>query len=125
MGSSNRAPPCFPVPSADRPSAAPVTIASGGKRDARRRAAAEVATKLFGTTVPPENVVDETLRRAIQVPVPQDTAEIRKAVEAPIPIDVPSFVQAPLAAWTENVFGLDEEDGSWQPHTPQAPSAGC
>ena len=44
------------------------TLASGGKRDDRRRAAAEVATKLFGTTIPPENVVDESLRRAIQVP---------------------------------------------------------
>jgi ATP-dependent helicase YprA (DUF1998 family) len=87
------------------------TVAGGNKRDDRRRAAAEVATKLFGTTVPPENVVDETLRRAIQVPVPQESADLRKAVEAPIPTDLPSFVKAPLAAWTENVFGLDEEDG--------------
>lgn len=87
------------------------TVASGGKRDDRRRAAAEVATKLFGTAVPPENVVDETLRRAIQATVPQDSAELRRAAEAPVSQDLPNFVRSPLAAWTENVFGLDEEDG--------------
>jgi ATP-dependent helicase YprA (DUF1998 family) len=87
------------------------TMASGGKRDDRRRAAAEVGTKLFGTVVPPENVVDETLRRAIQVSAPQDNAGIRRAVEATTPQDVPNFAQSPLAAWTESVFGLDEEDG--------------
>ena len=88
------------------------TLASGGKRDDRRRAVAEVATKLFGTVVRPESVVDETLRRAIQVPAPQDTAGIRSAVETPPPSeDFAGFVGSPLAAWTENIFGLDEEDG--------------
>ena len=88
------------------------TLASGGKRDDRRRAAAEVATKLFGTTIPPENVVDESLRRAILVPAPDTTAQLRTAVEAPLPSqDLNTFIQSPLAAWTENAFGLDEEDG--------------
>lgn len=87
------------------------TVASGGKRDDRRRAAADVATKLFGTQIPSENVVDETLRRAIQVPAPQNAAELKRAVEMPTAQDLPSFVRSPLAAWTENVFGLDDEDG--------------
>jgi hypothetical protein len=88
------------------------TLASGGKRDDRRRAVAEVATKLFGTVVPPENVVDETLRRAIQVLAPQNTADIRSAVATPpLSEDFTGFVGSPLAAWTENIFGLDEEDG--------------
>ena len=86
------------------------TVASGGKRDDRRRAAAEVATKLFGTPIPPENVVDETLRRAIQVPAPQNNADLKREVEAATPQDLPNFVRSPLAAWTENAFGLDEED---------------
>ena len=42
------------------------TMATEGKRDDRRRAVAKVATKLFGSEVKPENVVDETLRPAIQ-----------------------------------------------------------
>lgn len=87
------------------------TVASEGNRDQRRRAAAEVATKLFGTVIPPENVVDETLRRAIQVPAPT-AAETSAAVETPIPSsDLNSFIGSSLAAWTENCFGLDEENG--------------
>lgn len=88
------------------------TVASGGKRDDRRRAAAEVATKLFGTAIPPDNVVDESLRRAIQVPAPSSAADLRGAVQAPLPpTDLKSFTESPLAAWTEGAFGLDEEDG--------------
>ena len=87
------------------------TVASGGKRDDRRRAAAEVATKLFGTAIPTENVVDETLRREIQVSSPQNSADLKRQVEARTPQDLSSFLRSPLAAWTENVFGLDEEDG--------------
>src|SRR5271157_1348662 len=88
------------------------TVASGGKRDDRRRAAAEVATKLFGTKIPPENVVDETLRCAIQVAAPQSPDDVRSAVEAPLPTeDITAFIRLPLAAWVEGAFGLDDEDG--------------
>jgi len=88
------------------------TVASGGKRDDRRLAAAGVATKLFGTPIPVENVIDETLRRAIQASVPSTGAELRTVIEAPLPpTGLRSFIESPLAAWTENAFGLDEEDG--------------
>lgn len=49
-------------------------MVSEGKRDARRAAVATVASKLFGSEVKAENVVDETLQRAIQAPVPADGA---------------------------------------------------
>src|SRR5262249_8746158 len=87
------------------------TVASGGKRDDRRHAAADVATKLFGTSIPSDNVIDETLRRAIQVSAPSDGAELKRDAQAPVPQEIASFVQSPFAAWTENTFGLDEEDG--------------
>ncbi len=88
------------------------TVASGGKRDDRRKAAADVATKIFGVNVPPENVIDETLRRAVQVPAPATLGELRAAVEAPLPPeDVTAFTRSPFAAWVENTFGLAEEDG--------------
>jgi hypothetical protein len=87
------------------------TVASGGKREDRRRAAAEVATKLFGTPIPPQHVVDETLRRSIQVPAPEGGAELRREAEQSTPSELASFVKSPFAAWTENAFGLDEEDG--------------
>src|SRR6516162_916005 len=88
------------------------TVASDGDRAARRQAAADVATKLFGVAVPPENVVDETLRRMIQVPAPTTAEGLRAAVEAPLPAENPSaFSQDPLAAWVEETFGVELEDG--------------
>src|ERR1019366_9997719 len=88
------------------------TVASEGDRAARRQAAADVATKLFGVAVPPENVVDETLRRAIQVPAPSTAEDLRAAVKAPLPAASPAaFSQDPLAAWVEETFGVELEDG--------------
>ncbi|MCI0720513.1 MAG: DEAD/DEAH box helicase, partial [Acidobacteria bacterium] len=87
------------------------TMITEGKREERRRAVAAVATKLFGATVKPENVVDETLQRAIRVPIPQEGPALRAAVEGPIPFDLAGLNRHPLAAWTEHTFGLAEEDG--------------
>ena len=87
------------------------TMATEGKRDARRAAVAAVATKLFGSTVKPENVVDETLQRAITAPVPQDAVSLRSALEEAIPTNPAGFANSRLAGWVENSFGLAEEDG--------------
>lgn len=88
------------------------TMATGTTRDERRRAAAEVATKLFGVPVPPENVVDETLRRVTSAPPPATPEELRAAVLAPPPgPDLEEFTRHPLAAWVEMTFGLGDEDG--------------
>lgn len=87
------------------------TMVSEGKRDARRAAVAAVASKLFGNEVKAENVVDETLQRAIQAPAPGDGAPLRTAVEAPTPSTLAAFVKDDLAAWMENAFGLADEDG--------------
>jgi ATP-dependent helicase YprA (DUF1998 family) len=87
------------------------TMVSEGTREDRRRTVAEVARKLFGATVKSENVVDETLQRAIQAPVPQDGPALRAAVEAAVPDHLAGFIRSPLAAWVEHTFGLAEEDG--------------
>jgi hypothetical protein len=87
------------------------TMATEGKRDARRAAVAAVATKLFGSTVKPENVVDETLQRAITALVPQDAVSLRSALEEAIPTNPAGFANCRLAGWVENSFGLAEEDG--------------
>lgn len=87
------------------------TMITEGTREARRLAVADVATKLFGAPAKPENVVDETLQRAVQAPVPQDAAALRAAVEAPIPDELRDFTRSSFAAWIEHTFGLAEEDG--------------
>jgi len=62
--------------------------------------------------VKPENVVDETLQRAILAEAPAPGERLRKQLEASLPEETtPAFMHYPLAAWVENTFGLDEEDG--------------
>ena len=94
------------------------TMATEGKRDDRRRAVAKVATKLFGSEVKPENVVDETLRPAIQADVPAGTSALQKAVEAGVPEDSAGFRHHPLAAWVEKTFGVEMQDGRLVRRTP-------
>ena len=88
------------------------TLATEGDRDARRARVAEVASTLFGTTVPARNVVDESLRRVVQVAAPRTRDELRAAVQQPPPTAaLDAVIRHPLAAWVEETFGLDLEDG--------------
>jgi superfamily II DNA/RNA helicase len=88
------------------------TISTSGNRDRRRAEIAETGTRLFGVTVDPQNVVDESLRRLTTVEPPTDAASARAAVEAPRPgADVERLKVHPLAAWVETTFGVATEDG--------------
>ena len=88
------------------------TMATGGSRGERRAAAAQTATQLFGVDVKPENVIDESLRRIIPIPPPEDQASLRAAVEAPTPEGkIESLRSSPLSSWLEWTFGIAEEDG--------------
>ena len=88
------------------------TLTTEGTREERKQTIAEVASRLFGVTVPPANVIDETLQRMAQVPVPGSGAELRDAVEVtPPPAEVDAVVRHPLAAWVEDAFGLATEEG--------------
>ncbi|MBV8736549.1 MAG: DEAD/DEAH box helicase [Alphaproteobacteria bacterium] len=88
------------------------TIATGGDRASRRRQIAEVGSRLFGVPVLAENVIDETLERVARTPVPATAEALRRAVEMPPPgPDRDSVAAHPLAAWTEETFGLASEDG--------------
>jgi hypothetical protein len=81
-----------------------------GRREERKERIAGVGSALFGTTVPAENVIDETLRRVTSVPAPRDPAGLRAAVEAAPPTSE-TVTAHPLAAFVEETFGLAEEDG--------------
>ncbi|HEX5482649.1 MAG TPA: DEAD/DEAH box helicase [Terriglobia bacterium] len=95
------------------------TMVSEGTRAERKAAAAEVAAKLFGVVVKPENVVDETLRQAVRVPCPQNAESLRAAVEAPLSEETAEvFIHHPLAAWVEETFGVAMEDGRLVRHEP-------
>jgi Lhr-like helicase len=88
------------------------TLATQGNREERRERIAQAASTLFGVAVPPTGVIDESLQRVATVPAPRTTEELRAAVRmAPPEPRLEAVAAHPLAAWLEEMFGLDEEDG--------------
>lgn len=79
----------------------------------RKETVAKLASSFFGQEMPPTCVVDETLRRVAEAPVPQGEAELRAAVEAPLPQPSVAEVKThPLTAWIEEAFGVAYQAGS-------------
>ncbi|MGL5059887.1 MAG: helicase-related protein, partial [Microcoleus sp.] len=97
------------------------TMSSEGTSDNRRQTVAAVSSKLFGVEVKPENVIDETLKKAIDRPYP-NTNELRERLENPLlptaDQTAENFKKHPLSAWIEMNFGLAEESGYLVRRTP-------
>lgn len=86
------------------------TMATGETRQQRRQAVADFATRLFGTAVAEENVIEETLQRSL--PVEHNAPMSLAASLTHMPEATwTSFSQHPLSGWIENTFGLKEEEG--------------
>lgn len=87
------------------------TMTTEGTSIDRSRVVAEVASRLFGSVVKPENVVTETLERVTPSEImPQDLA---LAISNGVP-DSPSYEalsRHPLAIWVETNLGLEKADG--------------
>ena len=94
------------------------TLAGPGTYEEQRKEVARVASTLFGDEVRPENVIGETLRRAIH-PLddsPETRAQLARRVadssrEGP-PDEFDEFIRDPLAGWIEQAFGVSEEPGT-------------
>ncbi|MBI1377387.1 MAG: DEAD/DEAH box helicase [Frankiales bacterium] len=89
------------------------TMSSEGTTEQRRAVVAQVATRLFGTTVRPERVIGETLVRATPESA-DDGAALAASVRALLVDpehhrDAGTLLADPLAAWAETTFGLDIE----------------
>jgi superfamily II DNA/RNA helicase/very-short-patch-repair endonuclease len=95
------------------------TMATEGTAEEKNRAVARVASRLFGTTVKPDNVVTETLRRVTADDVPTDTATLAEAIAAGVPdgAEFATLRRHPVAAWAETTLGLQRQDdlpdGRW------------
>jgi hypothetical protein len=87
------------------------TMAGSGTREDRAAEVSAIASRLFGDHVAPENVIGETLRRAITRPAPT-TAALRAALSGPpdYAADYAVLSAHPLAAWAEMAFGLAADD---------------
>jgi hypothetical protein len=79
------------------------TMASEGEESARASAVARVASRLFGTSVSPDSVIDESLERATDPKVRISPATLAGAVDADLPtaLDDERFRRHPLAIWIE------------------------
>ncbi len=100
------------------------TMSTAESWEQQRRQVADVASKLFGTTLRPERVIGETLRRVTK-PIEQGrgfTDRLRATVEGaePPPTDLASFLSWPLATWIETHLGIREERGRLVRCAPQA-----
>ncbi len=83
------------------------TMASEGGDQTRATSVAKVATRLFGTTVTPDAVIDESLERATSAAI-QVAANFGSVIDAAIPENLTDeeLRQHPLAAWIEMQVGL-------------------
>lgn len=91
------------------------TLAGSGSFEQQRVEVAEVASKLFGSHVRPEDVIGESLRRATPERDINDSGfiqslrdRISKSVSE-MPRDYETFVSDPVSSWIETVFGVSAE----------------
>ncbi|MFD0507486.1 DEAD/DEAH box helicase [Streptomyces chiangmaiensis] len=87
------------------------TMSTEGTVEDQKKVVADVASRLFGTTVSPEHVIGETLVRATDEAPDTVPAERLSSPAAPRAYD--DLVRDPLARWIETRFGLatDESTG--------------
>ncbi len=91
------------------------TIAGSGTYEEQRAEISDVATRLFGAEVRPENVIGETLRRATPENDHEDPGIIEALAERvrdegrELPRDYEGFTTDPLSAWIESIFGVASE----------------
>ena len=88
------------------------TMASEGSDAVRAAAVASVASRLFGTKIPPDGVIDESLERATDPSL--TSAKLGQRLAAAVHADVPDSLDDdglrihPLAIWIELEIGLED-----------------
>lgn len=91
------------------------TMASEGEEASRANAVAGVAKILFGTNVPPDAIIDESLERATDPAYNIDAirASLGSAIDEDVPekLDDESLRRHPLAIWIELEIGLEDAKG--------------
>jgi hypothetical protein len=91
------------------------TMASEGEDEPRAKAIARVATKLFGTEVSADAIVDESLDRATDANYSLETVQplLGKAIDEDVPdtLSDEALRTHPLAVWMELEVGLKDGQG--------------
>ncbi len=95
------------------------TMATGSTRDERRNAVAEVATRVFGVTIPSQNVIEESLQPATAVSLATSAEELRSAILNPPPAATAEAVRNhPLSSWLEQTVGIELVGGEFKRKSP-------
>lgn len=88
------------------------TMASEGSDASRAQAVADVASRLFGTSIGPESVIDESLQRATDdgLKLEDVRPKLAKILTEDLPDALPDQLlrSHPLAVWVELAIGLDD-----------------
>ena len=88
------------------------TMASEGSEAGRAAAVADVASRLFGATIGPDAVIDESLQRATddRLKLEDVRAKLAHVLAAGLPETLTDEIlrQHPLAVWAELAIGLDD-----------------
>ncbi|NWF52608.1 MAG: DEAD/DEAH box helicase, partial [Nitrospirae bacterium] len=87
------------------------TMVAGKATSKRERqvAVAEFAIKIFGVTVEPDSVIEETLKKAASTPAIPSAEGLRNALNSPLPQTAEEMTRNPVTAWIELTFGIEEE----------------
>jgi len=85
------------------------TMISEGSNTKRNESVANIATRIFGVSVKPENIISETLRL---VTSSQAVTNIRSSIEQDIPrnLNYEELSQHPVASWVEHNMGVEKLD---------------
>lgn len=88
------------------------TMASEGNDEDRAKVISDVASRLFGTSIGPDAVIDESLRRATDDTLALDTVipQLAAVLENDLPRELTDriLIRHPLAVWIELALGLDD-----------------
>ena len=84
------------------------TLAGPGTRAEQRAEVAGLASRLFGTAIPVQNIVGESLRRATVGDM--DLQRLQARVATSPPATHAALQSDDLAIWIEHTFGLREDD---------------
>ena len=94
------------------------TIAGSGTYEEQRAEISDLATRLFGANVRPENVIGETLKRATPEENFEDpdfigklTTRLKDKGRTPSR-EFKAFTRDPLSVWIESTFGVASEPGT-------------
>ncbi len=89
------------------------TMATEGSLEERNAIIARVASRLFGVSVEPGNVVTETLSPVTGTSASPTGSDLRAVIEQGVPDDPTHehLAEHPAAAWVERNLGLEERDG--------------